>query len=65
MDDFDRLQAEEEKINKRLISESTSLENARNAYKVRTKTFEGDTATKEQIINEMQATYARCTEIRI
>ena len=65
MDDFDRLQLDQQQSKERLISESVSLENAKRAYEVRTHKFSEGTATEQHVIDEMQFTYMSCSPCEI
>jgi len=61
MDAFDQLQEEEMNISKRIISEQTSLEIAQKAFKADTRTLNGDTATDEQVRDEMLYSMMNCS----
>ena len=65
MDDFDRLQLDQQQSKERLISESVSLENAQRAYEVRTHKFSGDTVTEQQVKDELLYTMMQCSKCEI
>jgi len=61
MDDFDRVQIEQENnTGGRLMSESVSLENAKRAFEVRTYNVDGDLVTDADVRDEMLFTMMNC-----
>ena len=62
MDDFDRVQIEQENnTGGRLMSESVSLESAKRAFEVRTYNVDGELVTDVDVRDEMTATMMRCS----
>ena len=61
--DINMLEAEQSN-NGRLMAEEVSIEQSRQLNNTQ-RSFGRDTVTDEQIKNEMQATYCRCTEIKV
>ena len=64
MDFYDIRQLEETNINRRLMSQATSLEIAKRSVQPITRPFGGDMVTAEDVKREMMLTRLSCTEIK-